>query len=218
MISAEFSFYADQWKKCEGQTDFHILHLAVLRGLSRSIHAEQSRFLAAGLKEKVVEMEKSELLVESLRTKKSFEGELIDVLTDATPGKSKKAPLNLSAELLNIFEAEQLDRPDRLWEATIATHAQQLGWSFWICTTTVDSAQAEDWNLALSNALWPNGVVLFTENGEIDSGDPAAQFKWTGKWYIALARGVSDPAAITQNIQLHVYQAPTWTRLDPKPS
>lgn len=203
--------YSDRWNQCEGPPGGGVLRLAVLRDLSRELHAEKSRCLAEGRRKGVDDLRPLEARIDELRNAASLEsaGTLESLVASGQPirKRTRLIPVGLFAAI----PRDRLERFDRLWEGAIAAEACARGWSFWILQAWVEIALAEDFHRALGELLWPRGVILFAESAAagptgqaVSARSPmsAAQENrscdlasplWAGLWTMVFSPDVGSP-------------------------
>jgi hypothetical protein len=169
-----------------------LLRLAILRDLRHSLHAERSVLLAEGRPERCRMIDGYEALLEILRSSPllaGFEGELSALLNAnrhfiESQGPSRSEP-GLPEAIFNFIDRKKIERGDRHWEYTMTNEALRQGWHLWQMSAWVDIQKAEEWNRQLSKKLWPEGIVLYVESGEITSTE--IKTGWKGSWLILLS-------------------------------
>ncbi len=222
-FSSEFSDLVDshkeRWKHCQGTPEETLLRLTLLRDLVRALHAQKSKCLALGKRDQLHTLKTWENQIEQLRGQSRLEGELTDLIRGAPPTARKRTRL-LPEAIYSAIEKEKLDRYDRIWESSLAAEAVSLGWRFWTLEAWVEISLIEEWNRKLIEALWPTGIVLFTESATFEAPrDSREMSQWRGRWFIVLNGKFKHPSEISINpsswagTPIHVPQAPQWRLL-----
>ncbi len=174
-----------QWNQYARKEETTLLRLCLLRDLWNDLHAQTSKFLALGDTKQAYSIKNFNLSLETLK-KSSLEGDLLDLLSHSSlePKKNIIIPENFS----KILKLEKLIRTDRIWEHSITLEALSLHWSLWKLETWVKIPFVEQWNQHLASKLWPQAVVLFSENALSYKNSSHTQFiqsmHWQGRWWI----------------------------------
>lgn len=208
---AIISHGVERWNHCDGLEEATIIRLAILRDLTREMHAEKSRYLALGKKTEAQGFKGIEKAMDELRGAGPLEGDLRGLLSGEI--KPRKRTRLLPESLFSFIPKDKFERHDRIWESAIAAEAASLGWCFWRLEAWVSIAQVEDWQRALSSELMPHGVILFAESGSqsVEGGVPSDALAdlWQGCWVIVLKSRYRTP-------DFHVNQLPGSSQI-PRP-
>ncbi len=211
----------DRWIDCENLPEMTLLRLALLRELNQSLHAEKSRCLACGKKLEVQSIKEWEKRLENLCDLATLPGTLADLLQSTSSIKKKKRLLP-EGLFVNI-DRDKLLRYDRKWEQMIAAEAAAIHWSFWALDIYTNIMQIEEWGIALSEALWPHGLVLFVESASNvrapEVSETAGSELWRGHWMILLQPRFKHPEELSMNLSQwpgspdHPPSQPAWKHL-----
>ena len=174
-----------RWDHFEGREETTLIRLAILRDLSRALHAAKSSQLSVGKRDDAGLIQKWESKVGEYRTAGSLEFPF-STLLDGTANAKKRTRL-LPETLFSNIEKEKFERYDRVWESTLAGEAVSLGWCFWALDAWIKIESAEKWQTSLANLLLPHGVILFAESApETHPPSELSSSIWQGRWYIVL--------------------------------
>lgn len=189
-LPAFFEPIEDRWNHCEGLPEEGLLRLALLRELTRALHAEKSRVLAHGAKGEALELRAWEDKIHEVREATRLDGKLSELLTtQRPPGKRTRL---LPAALHTSIPRDRFERYDRQWEALLAAEGASQGWSFWALDAWVQIDQAETCDAALRDRLWPRAVVLFSESAD-ERGAGIEGSEWHGRWLVLLHAQLRTP-------------------------
>lgn len=172
-----------------------LLRLAVLRDVFRALHAQKSRCLATGMKEqaqalkfweaRLEELRGADLSLETLAEPRAYDGDdLFAILGTQTP--LKKRSRVIPQGLFSAIEREKLERYDRVWENALTAEAASIGWRFWRLEAWVSIQAIEAWNARLTEALWPDGIVLFVESAGFEETSDPEKARWQGQWTVSI--------------------------------
>ena len=210
--------FSKLWKEISEHPDKSILRLAILRDLSRQLHAERSMHLAQGKIPQGQTLEQIELQLAAIRGREKLLSaqSLEEALSQASGQEAIKTEIPES--LAAIIPRSKLERYDRQWEAALATGAFQRGWAIWELYTTIQVAKAEVFHKHLSQSLWPKGLILFVESGNPSSN--IEEGSWNGHWFITSISSL-NPAHLEIEASPGVrtggsFSAPTWHPLFPE--
>ncbi len=213
----------ERWMDCDSYKEAHLLRMALLRELMRSIHAEKSRLLATGLKADAHDLKLWENQIEALRESSSLTGELMHLLENSDTLRKKS--LVLPESLFKTIERDKLMRYDRKWEATLASLAFYFQWRLWKVEAWVEISQIEEWDKTLSSRLWPHGIILFTESAKLEEVKTVEeidnQLIWKGQWFVLLDSKFNSTEELPLNLEQWpgsprpAPSLPKWTDLYP---
>jgi len=208
------------WKETAALPDKAVLRLAILRDLSRRLHAERSMHLAQGKIPQGQTLEQVEAQLAAMRGVP----ELIagDDLTRALATKLSPEPAraNLPEALAVIVPRAKLERYDRHWEAFIAAEAFARGWAIWELDATIQIAKAEAFHKHLSQLLWPKGVILYVESLPVQPAGSGEGSVWSGRWLLVSMVGLKpEHLEIERSPGIPIGSSispPSWRRLFPQ--
>jgi hypothetical protein len=190
---------SERWRHCEGQPESTLLRLAILREITRLLHSQKSRCLAAGRRDLVTSLRNWESRLQELRNQPRLEGDLATLVSGHS--ELRKRTRLLPEALYGAIEREKLERYDRQWEAALAAEACSLGWCFWRLESWVEITLVEEWNQRLNEQLWPSGVVLYVESSGAPGGDRGRDFPlWHGRWLMVVNPRFKSPSEIASNL------------------
>ncbi|MGZ6310039.1 MAG: hypothetical protein ACXWOH_05375, partial [Bdellovibrionota bacterium] len=154
--------FEERWNQCEGLPEMTLLRLGILREVIKLLHSEKSRLLASGRRSEIQPVKDWESKIEQLRDQPALKGPLPELL--ASDKRAAKRTRLLPDHLFSFIPKERFERYDRIWESTLAAEACALGWRFFSLEAWVQIAAVEAFDRALTDQLWPHGLVLFTES------------------------------------------------------
>lgn len=196
------------WRETQASRETRLLRIALLRRFVLAIHARRSGFLAANDSAGADLLARLELFIESSFARQPLESLTLDELVQAgmksaTPGGAESDQQGLSVtlpkELLQWLDPAKLARKDRRWEKALAVEAFRKGWSFWQWVVDVEIHQIESWASALSDGLWPRGILLYVETDgfiDVDEANPSLAY-WRGRWLMVLEPELRDPLTLS---------------------
>lgn len=207
-----------RWSETQLHPYSQIFRTGILRDLSRSIHAERSRFLSEQTDSELPSLEKLESAMDSLLNVDLSDARLDSILNQSA---QKLAPLPsvLPNELKAAIPADKLDRFDRKWERRIAELAALSKWTFWTLDAWIQIFHAEKFHKAIAQALWLKGLVLFVESVPEARLDATAVPIWKGRWFTVFSpnEANSGPEILTSLPGLSMEpDQPRWTRIFPR--
>jgi hypothetical protein len=182
---------AERWKNAAGFDETTLLRLAILRDLARHLHTERSRSLAHGKKDQVANLKNWEAKAEELRKCSPLDGDLQNLL-EGKVALQKRTRL-LPDQFFTHMDRAKIERYDRQWEYALAAEACFIRWKFWALETWVHIPEIQNWNQKLEDILWPNGVVLFSENVSKEMRDDM----WNGRWILILHSKYRTPEELS---------------------
>lgn len=212
--------YIDRWNLSKGMPQATLLRLSVLRDLVRALHAEKSQHLAAGQTQEAQSMKTLEARIDELKGSAPLEGPLPDLVFGTS--KLRKRTRLLPNALFEMIPKDRFERFDRVWESAIAAEAAGTGWRFWCLDAWVEISDAEAWHRALSESIWPKGVVIFVESApaaesataEVATDKPV----WQGRWFLVAEPGITTGDQMSAPLSelpgaSPVHPAPRWKLL-----
>ena len=200
------------WAQTETLPEKHLLRLVLLRDLSRALHAQRSRLIALGKREESHELRDAEKALEAMKFHRPFEEMPLESLVESWIQRSKfkknedagPTPPPLPEDLVKTLDSKKIFRLDREWELSLIAHAVDQGWAFWSLRLAVKIMELEDWQTTFSQALWPKGIVLWTESVEqthprksATSDEPV----WEGRWITAIHPKVKTPSLLKLKLE-----------------
>ncbi|MEK6704490.1 MAG: hypothetical protein AABZ06_01750 [Bdellovibrionota bacterium] len=200
-----------RWKALGRRHDASVLKLAILRNMSRDVHAQKSRDLSSSSPGETSENDavllELERILDNLRSSTLDSNDLETLLKNTAPPLAERT---LPKGLLAIIPSEKLLRRDRVWEAAIIAEGLNYHWHIWTLSASIPVAEVENWNNILADILWPGGILLYVESQD----DGTNGKTWHGKWITLLAPEI-DPLKFQAKLQTFDSKPPVWELIYP---
>ena len=202
--------FINLWEKMPENQIGEVLRFALLRNLSVKAHTEISRRMSIQETNQISGMNSATKTLEAVSRLRNLETALDafcsqkerwsllqnnsvsrafdDLFAYSNPPRHLSSQFKISELIPNEIKIK-LEREDRIWERAIATFGIEKGFEFWSLSRTISASKAIAEQTQLTELLWPEGIVLFTETGSVLSANIDL---WTGHW-TCLTRPKFDP-------------------------